>query len=54
MDQAVAKKLFGQTIAIHCYDNTVEHTVGTVNGQYWFKVDIGTQEGEPDTEEEPV
>lgn len=36
------------------YDNTVEHTVGTVNGQYWFKVDIGTQEGEPDTEEEPV
>lgn len=54
VDQAVAKKLFGQTIAIHCYDNTVEHTVGTVNGQYWFKVDIGTQEGEPDTEEEPV
>ncbi len=31
VDQAVAKKLFGQTIAIHCYDNTVEHTVGTVN-----------------------
>ena len=54
VDQAVAKKLFGQTIAIHCYDNTVEHTVGTVNGQYWFKVDIGTLEGEPDTEEEPV
>ena len=54
LHQAVAKKLFGQTIAIHCYDNTVEHTVGTVNGQYWFKVDIGTQEGEPDTEEEPV
>lgn len=25
-----------------------------LNGQYWFKVDIGTQEGEPDTEEEPV
>ena len=36
VDQAVAKKLFGQTIAIHCYDNTVEHNVGTVNGQYWF------------------
>ena len=54
VDQAVAKKLFGQTIAIHCYDNTVEHTVGTVNGQYGFKADIGTQEGEPDTEEEPV
>ena len=41
-------------VAIHCYDNTVEHTVGTVNGQYWIKVDIGTQEGETDTEEEPV
>lgn len=52
VDQAVAKKLFGQTIAIRCYDNTVEHTVGTVNGQYWFKVDIGTQEGESILEEE--
>lgn len=53
MDQAVAKKLFGQTIAIRCYDNTVEHTVGEVNGSYWFKVDIGSQEGESNYEEEP-
>lgn len=53
VDQAVAKKLFGQTIAIRCYDNTVEHTVGEVNGSYWFKVDIGSQEGESNYEEEP-
>ena len=53
LDQAIAKKLFGQTIAIRCFDNTVEHTVGEVNGPYWFKTDIGAQEGEPDTEEEP-
>lgn len=53
VDQAVAKKLFGQTIAICCYDNTVEHTVGEVNGSYWFKVDIGSQEGESNYEEEP-
>lgn len=53
LDQAVAKKLFGQTIAIRCFDNTVEHTVGEVNGPYWFKTDIGTQEGESNFEEEP-
>lgn len=53
VDQAVAKKLFGQAIAIRCYDNTVEHTVGEVNGSYWFKVDIGSQEGESNYEEEP-
>ena len=53
LDQAVAKKLFGQTIAIRCFDNTVEHTVGEVNGPYWFKTDIGTQEGKSNFEEEP-
>lgn len=53
VDQAVAKKLFGQTIAIRCYDNTVGHTVGEVNGSYWFKVDIGSQEDESNYEEEP-
>ena len=53
LDQAIAKKLFGQTIAIRCFDNTVEHTVGEVNGPYWFKTDIGTQEGESNLEEEP-
>ncbi len=42
-----------QAIAIRCYDNTVEHTVGEVNGSYWFKVDIGSQEGESNYEEEP-
>ena len=53
LDQAIAKKLFGQTISIRCFDNTVEHTVGEVNGPYWFKTDIGTQEGESNFEEEP-
>ena len=53
LDQAVAKKLFGQTIAIRCFDNTVEHTIGEANGPYWFKTDIGTQEGESNFEEEP-
>ncbi len=54
VDEAIAKKLFGQTIDIHCFDNTVKHTVGTVNGQYWFKVDVGAQAGESNSEEEPV
>ena len=54
VDQSVAKKLFGKTIAIRCYDNTFEHTVGTVSGQYWFKVDLGPQAGESTTEEEPT
>ena len=42
VDEKVARKLFGQNIAIHYYDRNFSHTVGTVNGPYWFKVDVGT------------
>ena len=52
VDESTAKKLFGKSIAVRYYDNTFRHTVGTVNGQYWFKVDVGTQPGEPDMIEE--
>ena len=52
VDEAVAKKLFGKNIAVQYYDNTFHHTVGTVNGQYWFKVDVGTQPADPEENEE--
>lgn len=42
VDEKVARKLFGQNITIHYYDRNFSHTVGTVNGPYWFKVDVGT------------
>ena len=42
VEEKVARKLFGQNIAIHYYDRNFAHTVGTVNGPYWFKVDVGT------------
>ena len=42
VEEKVARKLFGQNIAIHYYDRNFAHTVGTVNGSYWFKVDVGT------------
>ena len=52
VDESTAKKLFGKSIAVRYYDNTFRHTVGTVNGQYWFKVDVGTQTGDSDANEE--
>ena len=41
VDEKIAKKLFGRNIAINYYDRNFAHTVGTVNGSYWFKVDVG-------------
>lgn len=49
VDEAIARKLFGQTISIRYFSETFSHTVGTVNGAYWFKVDVGSA---PDDEEE--
>lgn len=49
IDEAIAKKLFGRTINIRYFSETSNHTVGTVNGAYWFKVDVGSA---PDDEEE--
>lgn len=42
VDESVARKLFGKKISIRYFDKTHEHIVGTVNGPYWFKVDVGT------------
>ena len=42
VDEAIARKLFGQTISIRYFDEIFSHTVGTVNGPYWFKVDVGS------------
>lgn len=52
VDESVAKKLFGKNIAIRYFDHTFHHTVGTVNGQYWFKVDVGSQPDDSEVNEE--
>lgn len=52
VDESVAKKLFGKNIAVRYFDNTFHHTVGTVNGQYWFKVDVGSQPDDSEANEE--
>lgn len=39
--EGTAKKLFGKKISIRYYDRIMTHTVGTVNGPYWFKLDVG-------------
>ena len=50
VEEKVARKLFGQNIAIHYYDRNFAHTVGTVNGPYWFKVDVGTAPADDEDE----
>lgn len=40
VDEGVAKKLFGKKISVRYYDRIMTHTVGTVNGPYWFKMDV--------------
>ena len=45
VEEATARKLFGRSINIHYYDASFTHTVGTVNGPYWFKVDVGHAPG---------
>ena len=42
VDERVARKLFGKKISIRYYNAIFEHTVGEVNGPYWFKVDVGS------------
>lgn len=39
--EKTAKKLFGRKISIRYYDRILTHTVGAVNGPYWFKMDVG-------------
>ncbi len=38
VDEKAARKLFGKAIILHHFDHEYKHTVGEVNGQYWFKV----------------
>jgi len=52
VDESIAKKLFGKNIAVRYFDNTFHHTVGTANGQYWFKVDVGSQPDDSEDNEE--
>ena len=40
IDEKTAQRLFGKTIAIHCLGADYNHTVGTVAGQYWFRVKL--------------
>lgn len=52
VDEKVARKLFGKSIAIRYFDRSLNHTVGTVNGQYWFKIDVGAAPSDTDNNEE--
>lgn len=53
IDEKTASKLFGQNISIRYFDSTLTHTVGTVNGPYWFKIDVGAAPDE-DAEQSEV
>lgn len=54
VDEAAARKLFGKTITIRYFDGIFSHTVGEVNGPYWFKVDVGSVDNYlPENEEVP-
>ena len=46
IDEKAARKLFGRTISILYFDSSFSHTVGTVNGPYWFKLDVGAAPAE--------
>lgn len=53
VDEGVAKKLFGKKISVRYYDRIMTHTVGSVNGPYWFKMDVGeapVEDAEPNEE----
>lgn len=53
VDEGEAKKLFGKKISVRYYDRIMTHTVGTVNGPYWFKMDVGeapVEDAEPKEE----
>ena len=53
VDEGVAKRLFGKKISVRYYDRIMTHTVGTVNGPYWFKMDVGeapVEDAEPKEE----
>ena len=52
VDEKAARKLFGKSITIRYFDRTMNHTVGAVNGQYWFKVDVGTAPADTENYEE--
>ena len=52
VDEKAARKLFGKSIAIRYFDRSLNHTVGTVNGQYWFKIDVGAAPSDTDNNEE--
>lgn len=52
VEEKIAKKLFGKNISIRYYDRISTHTVGTVTGSYWFKIDVGEAPGDPDEKQE--
>ena len=44
IDAGTARKLFGKTISVVKQDRTFQHIVDKVDGQYWFKLDLGDGE----------
>ena len=52
VDEKAARKLFGKKINLRYFDQTFDHTVGTVNGPYWFKVDVGAAPAEESADHE--
>ncbi len=49
VEEKTARKLEGRTILIRCRDQSYKHTVGSVNGPYWFKVNLNENEEEKTT-----
>jgi hypothetical protein len=57
IDERTAQRLFGKTIVIRCLGTDYSHTVGTVTGQYWFRVRLeaaANPETEHEQEEQPT
>ena len=52
VDERTAKKLFGKKIKLRYFNQMFDHTVGTVSGPYWFKVDVGTAPAEAKADQE--
>jgi hypothetical protein len=46
IDGPTAKRLFGKTLSIRHFNQTIQHTVGTANASsYWFKLNLAPADG---------
>lgn len=47
VEERTARSLFGKNISVLYYGKTLTHTVGAVNGPYWFTMDLGSAPVQP-------